>query len=96
MRAMVYRGPYKIRVEDKDVPPIEHPNDAIVRVALAAICGSDLHLYHGLMLERGGDSVAGDGAGQLGAAGEPISEGAVEPSVAEPVPVRTVPPGEGG
>ena len=49
MRAMVYRGPYKIRVEDKDVPPIEHPNDAIVRVRLAAICGSDLHLYHGMM-----------------------------------------------
>src|SRR5690554_6027550 len=49
MRAMVYRGPYKVRVEEKDVPPIEHPNDAIVRVTLAAICGSDLHLYHGLM-----------------------------------------------
>jgi S-(hydroxymethyl)glutathione dehydrogenase / alcohol dehydrogenase len=49
MRAMVYRGPYKIRVEDKDVPAIEHPNDAIVRVTLAAICGSDLHLYHGLI-----------------------------------------------
>jgi len=49
VRAMVYRGPYKIRVEEKDVPAIEHPNDAIVRVTLAAICGSDLHLYHGMM-----------------------------------------------
>jgi threonine dehydrogenase-like Zn-dependent dehydrogenase len=49
MRAMTYRGPYKIRVEEKDIPPIEHPNDAIVRVQLAAICGSDLHLYHGMM-----------------------------------------------
>jgi threonine dehydrogenase-like Zn-dependent dehydrogenase len=49
MRAMVYRGPYKVRVEEKDSPPIEHPNDAIVRVTLAAICGSDLHLYHGMM-----------------------------------------------
>jgi threonine dehydrogenase-like Zn-dependent dehydrogenase len=49
MRAMVYRGPYKVRVEDKDMPAIEHPNDAIVRVTLAAICGSDLHLYHGMM-----------------------------------------------
>jgi alcohol dehydrogenase len=46
---MVYRGPYKIRVEEKDIPRIEHPNDAIVRVTKAAICGSDLHLYHGLM-----------------------------------------------
>jgi threonine dehydrogenase-like Zn-dependent dehydrogenase len=49
MRAMVYRGPYRIRVEEKDRPRIEHPNDAIVRVELAAICGSDLHLYHGMM-----------------------------------------------
>lgn len=49
MRAMVYRGPYKIRVEEKPMPVIEHPNDAIVRVELAAICGSDLHLYHGMM-----------------------------------------------
>lgn len=49
MRAMVYRGPYKVRVEEKDVPAIEHPNDAIVKVVRAAICGSDLHLYHGMM-----------------------------------------------
>jgi alcohol dehydrogenase len=49
MRAMVYRGPYRIRVEDKEMPRIEHPNDAIVRVTKAAICGSDLHLYHGMM-----------------------------------------------
>jgi threonine dehydrogenase-like Zn-dependent dehydrogenase len=49
MRAMVYRGPYRIRVEEKDVPRIEHPNDAIIRVTRAAICGSDLHLYHGLL-----------------------------------------------
>jgi S-(hydroxymethyl)glutathione dehydrogenase / alcohol dehydrogenase len=49
MKAMVYRGPYKVRVEEKARPTIEHPNDAVIRVTLAAICGSDLHLYHGLM-----------------------------------------------
>jgi S-(hydroxymethyl)glutathione dehydrogenase/alcohol dehydrogenase len=49
MRAMVYRGPYKVRVQEKAPPKIEHPNDAIVRVQCAAICGSDLHLYHGMM-----------------------------------------------
>lgn len=46
---MTYRGPYRIRIEDKDRPRIEHPGDAIVRVTRAAICGSDLHLYHGMM-----------------------------------------------
>jgi threonine dehydrogenase-like Zn-dependent dehydrogenase len=49
MLAMEYRGPYKVRVHEKDIPKLEHPNDAIVRVELAAICGSDLHLYHGMM-----------------------------------------------
>jgi threonine dehydrogenase-like Zn-dependent dehydrogenase len=49
MKAMVYRGPYKVRVEEKAMPKIEHPNDAIVRVTMGAICGSDLHLYHGMM-----------------------------------------------
>ncbi|WNG85457.1 zinc-dependent alcohol dehydrogenase [Mycobacterium sp. ITM-2016-00317] len=49
MKAMTYRGPYRIRVEEKDIPKIEHPNDAVVQVKRAAICGSDLHLYHGLM-----------------------------------------------
>lgn len=49
MRAMTYRGPYRIRVVDKPTPEIEHPRDAIVRVTRACICGSDLHLYHGMM-----------------------------------------------
>ncbi|SKC42251.1 alcohol dehydrogenase [Plantibacter cousiniae] len=46
---MSYRGPYKVRAEEKADPRLEHPNDAIIRVTRAAICGSDLHLYHGMM-----------------------------------------------
>jgi S-(hydroxymethyl)glutathione dehydrogenase / alcohol dehydrogenase len=49
MRAMTYRGPFRVRVEDKPEPEILHPNDAIIRVTRAAICGSDIHLYHGMM-----------------------------------------------
>jgi threonine dehydrogenase-like Zn-dependent dehydrogenase len=49
MLAMTYRGPYRVRVVDKPIPEFEHPRDAIVRVTRACICGSDLHLYHGLM-----------------------------------------------
>jgi len=46
---MAYRGPFRVRVEEKPDPKILHPNDAIIRVTRAAICGSDIHLYHGLM-----------------------------------------------
>jgi len=49
MRALSYRGPTRLRVVEKPRPRIEHPNDVIVRVTRAAICGSDLHLYHGLV-----------------------------------------------
>ncbi len=47
---MNFRGPFRVRVDrDKPYPEIEHPDDAIVRVLRSCICGSDLHLYHGLV-----------------------------------------------
>lgn len=49
MLAMNYRGPFRVRAEQKPTPEILHPEDAIVRVIRACICGSDLHLYHGLV-----------------------------------------------
>lgn len=49
MIAMNYRGPFRVRADHKPMPEIEHPNDAIVRVTRSCICGSDLHLYHGLV-----------------------------------------------
>lgn len=49
MLAMNYRGPRRVRVSHKPYPEIEHPGDAIVRVTRSCICGSDLHLYHGMV-----------------------------------------------
>jgi threonine dehydrogenase-like Zn-dependent dehydrogenase len=49
MLALNYRRPYKVRVQQMPEPTLEHPNDAIVRVTRSCICGSDLHLYHGLV-----------------------------------------------
>lgn len=47
---MNYRGPFRIRLDkNKPYPEILHPQDAIVRVVRSCICGSDLHLYHGLV-----------------------------------------------
>ena len=47
MRAVVYKGPFDVAVEDVEKPRIGHPNDVIVRVTSTAICGSDLHMYEG-------------------------------------------------
>ena len=49
MKAVSYRGPGDLRVVEKPDPRIEHPNDVILRVTAAAVCGSDLHLYRGLI-----------------------------------------------
>ncbi|WP_424493815.1 zinc-dependent alcohol dehydrogenase [Salinimicrobium sp. GXAS 041] len=47
---MNFRGPFRVRADyDTPYPEIEHPEDAIVRVLRSCICGSDLHLYHGLV-----------------------------------------------
>jgi threonine dehydrogenase-like Zn-dependent dehydrogenase len=46
---MDYRAPRRVRVTEKPMPKIEHPRDAIVRITRSCICGSDLHLYHGLV-----------------------------------------------
>lgn len=47
---MNYRGPFRVRADhSKPYPEILHPEDAIVRVTRSCICGSDLHLYHGLV-----------------------------------------------
>ncbi|HEV2081703.1 MAG TPA: zinc-dependent alcohol dehydrogenase [Brevundimonas sp.] len=49
MLATDYRGPRRVRVVEKPMPRIEHPRDAVVRVTRSCICGSDLHLYHGMV-----------------------------------------------
>lgn len=50
MLAMNYRGPFRVRADkNRPDPRIMHPYDAIVRVTRSCICGSDLHLYHGIV-----------------------------------------------
>jgi glutathione-independent formaldehyde dehydrogenase len=47
MRAVVYKAPFQVAVEDVPKPDMVHPNDVIVRVTSTCICGSDLHMYEG-------------------------------------------------
>jgi threonine dehydrogenase-like Zn-dependent dehydrogenase len=45
MKAVCWYGKNDVRVEKVPDPEILNPHDAIVKVELTAICGSDLHLY---------------------------------------------------
>lgn len=47
MRAVVFNGPRKIDVEQRARPTLLEPTDAIVKVSLAGVCGSELHMYRG-------------------------------------------------
>jgi len=47
MKALVWHGPEDVRVDERPAPVLGGAGDAIVRVTRAAICGSDLHIYHG-------------------------------------------------
>lgn len=47
MKAVVYKGPRNVDVEEVKKPEIEKPTDVIIKVTSSGICGSDLHLYDG-------------------------------------------------
>lgn len=47
MRAITLHGTGDVRVERVPDPAIQEPTDALVRITTSAICGSDLHQYHG-------------------------------------------------
>jgi threonine dehydrogenase-like Zn-dependent dehydrogenase len=47
MKAITLHGPGDVRVESVPDPRIVDPTDAVVRITTSAICGSDLHQYHG-------------------------------------------------
>ena len=49
MKAVCWMGANKMTVENVPDPKILNPRDAIVRITSTCICGSDLHLYNGLI-----------------------------------------------
>jgi threonine dehydrogenase-like Zn-dependent dehydrogenase len=55
MKALTWHGKSDIRCETVPDPRIEHGRDAIIKVTACAICGSDLHLFDGIMpsMEKG-------------------------------------------
>ncbi len=48
MKAAIFKGKGLIEIEDRPKPSIQAPTDAVVRVVLACVCGSDLWYYRGL------------------------------------------------
>lgn len=66
MRALTWHGKHDVRVETVPDPQIVNPRDAIIKVTSTAICGSDLHLYDGVIpTMRPGDILGHEFMGEV-------------------------------
>ena len=66
MKAVCWHGTRDVRVENVPSPRILNPRDVIVRVTATAICGSDLHLYNGIIpTMRSGDVLGHEFMGEV-------------------------------
>lgn len=66
MKAVVWHGTHDVRTEDVPDPRIVRPKDAIVKVAVTTICGSDLHIYDGFIPSmRPGDVIGHEVVGEV-------------------------------
>jgi glutathione-independent formaldehyde dehydrogenase len=63
VRAVVYRGPLEVAVEEVPDPCIEQPDDVIVRITSACICASDLRRYEGRTATEPGTVLGHEGLG---------------------------------
>ncbi|HEU5059824.1 MAG TPA: zinc-dependent alcohol dehydrogenase [Kofleriaceae bacterium] len=88
MRATVWEGKKKVSVKDVPDPAILNARDAILRVTTTAICGSDLHLYQGLMptMERG-DILGHEFMGEVVEVGPGVKNLRVGQRVVVPFPI---------
>ena len=88
MKATCWMGKRDVRVEEVPDPRILNSRDAIVRVTSTAICGSDLHLYDGLVpqMEKG-DVLGHEFMGEVVEVGPAITNLEVGDRVVVPFPI---------
>jgi threonine dehydrogenase-like Zn-dependent dehydrogenase len=74
MKALCWHGKGDVRVDTVPDPKIEHPRDAVIKVTSTAICGSDLHLYGGMMpTMKAGDVLGHEFMGEVVEVGSAIT-----------------------
>ncbi len=88
MKAVCWWGKGQVRVIDAPDPKIINPHDAIVRVTLTAICGSDLHLYDGYVpTMMRGDILGHEFMGEVVAVGTEVKNLRIGDRVIVPFPI---------
>lgn len=88
MRAVCWYGKGDVRVETVPDPRILNPHDAIIKVTLTAICGSDLHLYDGFIPSmQKGDILGHEFMGEVMEVGPQVKKLKVGDRVVVPFPI---------
>ncbi|KAK7548216.1 alcohol dehydrogenase [Phyllosticta citricarpa] len=74
MKALVYKGVGKVAIEERPVPTIQKPSDAVVKMVYSTICGTDLHITKGdVPTATPGRILGHEGVGIVTATGSNIS-----------------------
>ncbi|MGO8863469.1 MAG: zinc-dependent alcohol dehydrogenase family protein [Acidimicrobiales bacterium] len=73
MRATIIHGAGDIRVENVGDPQLQEPTDALVRVVLACICGSDLWPYRSMPRSEAGERIGHEFLGIIEELGPDVS-----------------------
>jgi len=73
MRGAVLHAPGDVRLDTRDDPRIEHPTDAIIRIAATCVCGSDLWPYRGIEAVDGPVPMGHEYAGIVEEAGTDVT-----------------------
>jgi threonine dehydrogenase-like Zn-dependent dehydrogenase len=88
MKAVCWFDTHDVRVATVPDPTIINPHDAIVRVTSTAICGSDLHLYNGLIpTMQAGDVLGHEFMGEVVEVGPAVTRINVGDRVVVPFPI---------
>jgi threonine dehydrogenase-like Zn-dependent dehydrogenase len=88
MKANCWLGKHKVRVETVPDPRILNATDAIVKITSTAICGSDLHLYNGVIptMEKG-DVLGHEFMGEVVEVGKAVKKLQIGDRVVVPFPI---------
>ena len=88
MKATTWAGRNSVEVTDVPDPKILNARDAIVRITSSAICGSDLHLYHGYVpAMRKGDILGHEFMGEVVETGRGVDNLRAGDRVVVPFPI---------
>lgn len=74
MQAVTFYGPRDVRVEEVAKPEVEEAGDVLLRIDRAAICGTDLHPYHGRMEIEEGFVLGHEYLGTIEAKGDGVTQ----------------------